>query len=105
DVTSSNKLFFEKKPLRNLGIILTDIKKTPSRGISNLIQDIKTSSILIERDISIFDTQFLHNASLMNEIGYFIDDSNANAISIPNLKELVDEFIKRIDNSPMKGSE
>ncbi|ASI63356.1 chromosome partitioning protein ParA [Lactiplantibacillus plantarum subsp. plantarum] len=96
-ITSDNFIFFEKRPLKNLGIILTDIKSKPSTGIKNIIQDISSSKVLKNQQIGIFNTTFLHNQYLQNDIGYFIDNSNAEKGSKPNLNKLVKEFEKRIN--------
>ncbi|MCH4164258.1 MAG: AAA family ATPase [Lentilactobacillus diolivorans] len=95
-IVDDNRIFFKQQPLHNLGIILTDINSKPSTGIKNLIQDITSSKTLKNSGIGIFKTRFLHNPYLQSDIGYFIDASNAEKTSKPNLNQLVKEFQERV---------
>lgn len=96
-IVDDNRIFFKEQPLHNLGIILTDIKSKPSVGIKNLIQDISSSNVLKNSGIDIFKTRFLHNPYLQSDISYFIDTSNAEKGSKPNLNKLVKEFQEKVN--------
>ncbi|MFD1548141.1 ParA family protein [Levilactobacillus fuyuanensis] len=96
-IVDDNRIFFKEQPLHNLGIILTDIKSKPSAGIKNLIQDISSSNVLKNSGIDIFKTRFLHNPYLQSDISYFIDTSNAEKGSKPNLNKLVKEFQEKVN--------
>lgn len=96
-IVDDNRIFFKEQPLHNLGIILTDIKSKPSAGIKNLIQDISSSNVLKNSGIDIFKTRFRHNPYLQSDISYFIDTSNAEKWSKPNLNKLVKEFQEKVN--------
>lgn len=94
EIEKVNKLYFRDKPLKLLGIILSDVESSPGIGKMNLIEDIRTSKKL--NDKYIFKNTFLHNVNLQQDLGYFIDDSNSVKKSKPNLKEICNEFERRI---------
>ncbi|MFP8915274.1 ParA family protein [Enterococcus innesii] len=94
-IQGEHDTFFAQKPLRNLGLIFTNIELTPSQGVENLIKEIKTSNTISEWGISIFDNYFDRNTQLPKDIGYFIVDSNSE-ISKRNLSLLADEFLNKI---------
>ncbi|ALV20716.1 ParA family protein [Carnobacterium antarcticum] len=95
-VVEENDPYFETKPLKNLGIIFTDIKQSPSIGTTKLIKDITDSEKIAKHQINIFATRFLSNAYMKNRLDYFIDASNSEKSKL-NLEVLVDEILERID--------
>ncbi|MER2226154.1 MAG: ParA family protein [Carnobacterium sp.] len=95
-VVDENNLYFETKPLKNLGIIFTDIKQSPSTGTTKLIQDITDSDKISKHQIPIFETRFLSNAYMKNRLDYFINASSSEKSKL-NLEVLVDEILERID--------
>lgn len=95
-VVSENDIYFDTKPLNNLGIIFTDIPNTPSRGTEKMIQSIKDSKTIQSRNTTIFSTYFRKNTSLRNKIEYVISYSKSD-LSFQNLNLLVSEMIERID--------
>ena len=96
EIKSTNKPYFKDRGLKNLGIIITDVreKEKEQTGILNLIEDIKNSKILKGKGIRLFNNHFLHNSSLQRNMAYLIDNSNAEKYSKPNLTALTNEFIK-----------
>lgn len=99
-IETDNKLYFRDKKLTNLGIIITDVKRkgTESKGIENLIEDIKSSEVLKRNKIYVFKNMFQHNSSLQKNIAYVISNSNSHK-SKDNLKNIVNEMIKRINDA------
>lgn len=95
-IEKENGLYFKDKKLHDLGIIITDVKNTESTGILNLIDDIKDSSVLEKNKIYVFNHSFIHNPSLQKDIAYIITESKSQT-SKKNLKNIVDELIKRIN--------
>ncbi|WP_121615192.1 ParA family protein [Virgibacillus halodenitrificans] len=94
-VVDEKSIYFESKPLENLGIVFTDIKRRPSQGIINTLESIKNSDELKQRDLYYFNEYFLHNSHIPKDIDYFIDASN-NENSKYNLDLLVDELLERM---------
>lgn len=96
EIKKTNKPYFKDRNLKNLGIIITDVreKEKERTGILNLIEDIENSKILKEKGIRLFDNHFLHNAALQSDMAYLIDNSKATKYSKPNLESLTNEFIK-----------
>lgn len=94
EIKKVNKLYFRDKPLKLLGIILSDVESSPGIGKMNLMEDIRSSKKL--KDKYIFENTFLHNVNLQQDLGYFIDDSNSVKKSKPNLKKICNEFERRI---------
>lgn len=99
-IETDNKLYFRDKKLTNLGIIITDVKRkgTESKGIENLIEDIKSSEVLKRNKIYVFKNMFQHNSSFQKNIAYVISNSNSHK-SKDNLKNIVNEMIKRINDA------
>lgn len=95
-VKSERSIYFESKPLHNLGVIFTDIKRSPTPGIEKALQKIKNSEELQKRELNFFEEYFLHNAQIPKDIDYFIDESNSES-SKSNLDVLVDELIERME--------
>lgn len=93
EIKKIDKLYFKDKDLKNLGIIITNVKAKEKTGILNLIDDIENSKILKENGIRVFQNHFLYNASLQSDMSYLIDTSNAEKYSKPNLTKLTKEFI------------
>lgn len=96
-IVNENDVYFDNKPLKNLGIIITDVKDNESQGIKNLIEDIETSKILEDNEISLFENRFSHNQALQNNMAYLIDNSKAEKRSKPNLNNLVSEILQKIE--------
>ena len=99
-IETDNKLYFRDKKLTNLGIIITDVKRkgTESKGIENLIEDIKSSEVLKRNKIYVFKNMFQLKSSLQKNIAYVISNSNSHK-SKDNLKNIVNEMIKRINDA------
>ncbi|MCT2869756.1 ParA family protein [Limosilactobacillus fermentum] len=95
ETKKTNKVYFKDKDLKNLGIIITNVKAKEKEkpGILNLINDIENSRILKENGIRVFKNHFLHNSSLQSDMSYLIDTSNAEKYSKPNLVKLTEEFV------------
>ncbi|HBG7380955.1 TPA: ParA family protein [Clostridioides difficile] len=85
-----------KKPLKNLGIVLTNINKTQSPGVKNLIQQIEDSEVIKKWNVEIFDTYFEHNSHIPKDISYDIASSNSEK-SLQNLEILADEFLNKVE--------
>lgn len=98
-VVDENDIYFENKPLYNLGVIFTDIPKTPTKMITQSIDNIKNSKSFAEKDVYFFKNYFTHNATIQRSIDYLIDKSNSDIISKPNLKDIVKEFTERIEET------
>lgn len=96
-IEKENNLYFKDKKLHDLGIIITDVKNKESAGIVNLIDDIKDSEVLKTNKIYVFNENFLHNSYLQKDISYVISESKSYT-SKNNLKKIVDELIKRIND-------
>lgn len=96
-VVEENSIYFQDKPLYNLGVIFTDIANTPSRGTEKMLQSIKQSDEIRKRNVQFFSTYFLRNKYLKNKIDYTITNSKSE-LSFQNLSILVDELIGRIDS-------
>lgn len=94
EIKNTNKLYFKDRDLKNLGIIITDVRRREKAGILKLIEDIENSKILKEKGIRLFNNHFFHNSSLQRDMAYLIDTSNAEKYSKPNLIALTNEFIK-----------
>ncbi|EHB6470593.1 AAA family ATPase, partial [Enterococcus faecalis] len=60
-IQKEHDTFFENKPLEKLGVVFTNIESKPSVGVENLIQEIKSSQILKEWDMPLFDNYFQKN--------------------------------------------
>lgn len=94
-VVKEKNVYFKDKPLHNLGVVFTDIKKSPTTGVLNTLEKIKSSENLLKQDLYFFDEHFIHNPHIPKEIDYFIDDSNSE-VSKVNLDLLVDELFERM---------
>lgn len=94
EITKDNRPYFKDKPLKQLGIILTDIESKPKTGKMNLIADIRASDRL--KKSYIFKNTFLHNIMFQQRLDYFIDDSISEKNAKPNLNSICNEFERRI---------
>lgn len=94
EITKDNRPYFKDKPLKRLGIILTDIEFKPKVGKMNLIADIRNSDRL--KQSYIFKNTFLHNMMFQRHLEYFIDDSSSEKNAKPNLNSICNEFERRI---------
>lgn len=97
-IKNENEVYFRDRFLRNLGIILSGVKENDRKGIENLIEDIASSSVLKDNNIEVFKNRFLYNSSLQNNMAYFITDGRAEKISKPNLNDLTNELLSRIQH-------
>lgn len=97
-IKNENEVYFRDRSLRNLGIILSGVKENDRKGIENLIEDIASSSVLKDNNIEVFKNRFLYNSSLQNNMAYFITDGRAEKISKPNLNDLTNELLSRIQH-------
>lgn len=96
-VIKEKNVYFKDKELHNLGVVFTDIKKSPSTGVINTLETIKNSENLLKQDLYFFEEPFIHNPHLPKEIDYFIEGSNSESSKI-NLDILVDELLERMRN-------
>ena len=94
--------YFKDKPLKNLGIIITNVKQNEKVGIQEIIEDLKTSSKFKSEGINVFENTFSYNSQLESRLDYLIDKSKAEKYSKPNLKKLTEEFIDKIEGSENK---
>lgn len=92
-IVKGKSVYFENKQLHNLGVIFTDVKKSPSQGILNTLEKIRKSKEL--KELYFFQEPFTHNAQLAKDIDYFIDASNSDQ-SKSNIELIVDELIERM---------
>jgi len=94
--------YFKDKPLKNLGIIITNVKQNEKVGIEEIIHDLKTSKKFKRDGIKVFKNEFSYNSQLESRLDYLIDKSKAEKYSKPNLKKLTEEFIDKIERSESK---
>lgn len=99
NVVKENDLYFDGKPLRDLGVIFTDIDKSPSKWTIDFMDDMRTSEALKQKGVTFFNNLFIHNESIKKDSSYFIDNSKAEATSKPNLQKIVTELLERIDDN------
>lgn len=99
NIKDTNRPYFSGRSLKNLGIIISGVKNPDKKGIENLIDDIKSSRFLKDNNINIFKNRFIYNPALQNNIAYFIDESNAEKKSKPNLAKLTNEFLELINKN------
>jgi chromosome partitioning protein len=97
-IVENNSLFFATKPLNNLGVIFTDIDKNPQKWVTNFIEDMINSKKFKESNLYFFKEKLIHNSYIKKDMSYFIDDSNSEINSKPNLQKIVDQIIERIEN-------
>lgn len=95
-VVYENETFFNDKPLKNLGIVFTDMPTIVPPGMAELVTLIKESEKIVESDTFVFETQFKTNAAIKKKIDYAIDFYNS-IQSKNNLETLVDEIVERIE--------
>jgi|GEM_PF-7094448 len=91
-VVDEKSIYFKDKPLHNLGVIFTDIRKSPTTGTLRTLETIKNSKDLRKRSLYFFNEFFTHNSHLPKDIDYFIDASNSGN-SKANLDIIVDELL------------
>lgn len=97
-VQIENGPYFEPERLKNIGIILTDMRGNSSVGERSLTEDLRKSKLIVNSNVYFFNTQFAHNEYIKTQIDYLIDRSNADKTSKPNLANLAQEFLGRIDD-------
>lgn len=88
---------FRNNPLKNLGVIFSNIKSSPTTGELKLIDSIITSQKLAEYEFYFFTNFFLSNSHIPKQADYFISDSNSEK-SRNNLYSIIEEFYERIDS-------
>lgn len=100
-IVADHELYFENKPLNNLGIVFTNISRAKKVAELQILEQIKTSQVIKKHEIPIIDTYFNKNSQLPKQIDYFIDGSNS-TISKKNLTVLTDKILERIDEHGKK---
>lgn len=96
NIVSDNDLYFENKPLTNLGVLFTDIPKTPSKWTTDFMNDMRSSEFFESRGVNFFTNVFVHNEFIKKDMAYFIDDKKSEVTSKPNLRLIVSEMLERI---------
>lgn len=93
-IENIHDIYFKDKPLRNLGVVFTNVKKTIPIGISNLIKEIRSSEIISDWNVNFFNTHFEFNSQIPKDIGYDIASSNSES-SKQNMDILSEEFLNK----------
>ncbi|WJE62698.1 ParA family protein [Bacillus mycoides] len=86
---------FKYRPISQIGVIFSNIARTPSTGVQNFIGEILTSEELREKEMYFFTNRFVKNPQIPKDAGYFIVDGE-NSISKMNIEVIVEEFEERI---------
>lgn len=86
---------FKYRPISQIGVVFSNIAKTPSPGVQNFIEQILTSEELNEKNIYFFTNYFVKNPHIPKDVGYFIVDGE-NTNSKMNIETIVEEFDERI---------
>jgi chromosome partitioning protein len=86
---------FKYRPISQIGVIFSNIARTPPQGVQNFINEILTSDQLKEKDIYFFTNPFVKNPQIPKDVGYFIVDGES-ANSKMNIETIVEEFEERI---------
>ncbi|EOP26158.1 hypothetical protein IG5_02894 [Bacillus toyonensis] len=86
---------FKYRPISQIGVIFSNIARTPSTGVQNFIDEILTSDELKEKEIYFFVNHFVKNPHIPKDAGYFIVDGD-NGTSRMNIEVIVEEFEERI---------
>lgn len=92
-VKVEHQVYFTSKNLKSLGVIFTELAPY-SKGYSDQINEIKTSSIIQKLNIHFFENHFVYNSYIPKRAEYFISDSSS--ITKENLIVLADEFERRL---------
>lgn len=94
-IVQNNPVFFGNKELKNLGLIFTKIARKPDKGISDLMDNIRTSKQIQKMKLNFFETPFRNNSKLTKEMDYLIDSGGSN-LSKVNLDVIVSELEGRL---------
>lgn len=86
---------FKYRPINQIGVIFSNIAKTPATGVQNFIDEILTSEELKEKEIFFFSNPFLRNPQIPKDAGYFIVDGGSTNSKM-NIEIIVEEFDERI---------
>ncbi|OAB48008.1 ParA family protein [Paenibacillus antarcticus] len=86
---------FKYRPIFQVGVIFSNIAKTPTTGVQNFIDEILTSNELKEKEIYFFTNAFVKNPQIPKDVGYFIVDGENNHSKM-NIEVIVEEFDERI---------
>lgn len=95
DITHKNLLYFQNKPILNLGVIFTEIPFYPLAGQKKTLEEIKNSRYL--SNTHFFDSTFLKNNGFFKKVDYFVDDKKSER-SRENLFAITEEFISRLES-------
>lgn len=87
---------FKYRPIAQIGVIFSNIARTPTIGVQNFIDEILTSDELREKEIYFFSNPFIKNPHIPKDVGYFIVDGE-NSMSKMNIEIIVEEFDERIE--------
>lgn len=93
-VKEEHQVYFTSKSLKSLGVIFTELAPY-SKGYSDQINEIKTSSKIEELNIHFFEKHFVYNSYIPKRAEYFIGDSSSNTKE--DLIVLADEFERRFN--------
>ena len=86
---------FKYRPISQIGVIFSNIPRSPSVGVKKFIDDILSSDIVREQEIYFFNNQFVRNPQIPKDVGYFIVDGDSNNSKM-NIEVIVEEFQERI---------
>ncbi|WML42442.1 AAA family ATPase [Neobacillus sp. PS3-40] len=95
-VKEEHQVYFSSKSLNSLGVIFTELAPY-SKGYSDQINEIKTSSKIEELNIHFFENHFVYNSYIPKRAEYFISDSSSSTKE--GLIVLADEFERRFNES------
>ncbi|KAB2952162.1 AAA family ATPase [Heliorestis acidaminivorans] len=91
-VKEEHQVYFTNKSLKSLGVIFTELAPY-SKGYSDQVHEIKTSSKIQELNIHFFENHFVYNSYIPKRAEYFISDSSSSTKN--DLIVLTDEFERR----------
>ncbi|WP_226646157.1 ParA family protein [Mesobacillus subterraneus] len=91
-VKEEHQVYFTSKSLKSLGVVFTELAPY-SKGYSDQINEIRTSSKINELNIHFFENHFVYNSYIPKRAEYFISDSFSGTKE--NLIVLADEFERR----------
>lgn len=86
---------FKYRPIAQIGVIFSNIPRTPSAGVSKFMSDILDSQMLKEQGVYFFDNSFTKNPQIPKDVGYFIVDGDSTNSQM-NISVIVEEFEERI---------
>lgn len=86
---------FKYRPISQIGVIFSNIARTPSTGVQNFIDEILASDELQEKEVYFFTNAFVKNPHIPKDVGYFIVDGESTNSKM-NIEIIVEEFEERI---------